>query len=290
MIAERGGERELLFRRRARVLESARRNARPVAAPACRSRRGGRRRSPRRSAPASTSRARRRRGSPRETPRAPCLRASPDRRRQNMKAPDTAHSPGSAARSNTKVSDGSSRMVRSSFMLRGPRVSGSSQIGLASAGNERPPLDFGLAHAPHQQIAVVVDVAAHALLRREPRQVVFGHRREAELLPGVDLHHQMPREAADQLRGADIVEALFLERRGQRPQSRLALGHRHGADHAAEHQPLRRLVFAGLAARRAARRRPAPDRHRSRRARRSAIGFSGGACAISASASAAMPA
>ena len=35
---------------------------------------------------------------------------------QNMKAPDTAHSPGSAARSNTNVSDGSSRMVRSSFM------------------------------------------------------------------------------------------------------------------------------------------------------------------------------
>ena len=36
----------------------------------------------------------------------------------NTKAPDTAHSPGSAARSNTKVSDGSSRMVRSSFTSR----------------------------------------------------------------------------------------------------------------------------------------------------------------------------
>src|SRR6185312_4103124 len=35
---------------------------------------------------------------------------------QKEKAPETAHSPGSAARSNTKVSDGSSRMVRKSFM------------------------------------------------------------------------------------------------------------------------------------------------------------------------------
>src|SRR4051794_37982166 len=36
---------------------------------------------------------------------------------QNTNAPETAHSPGSAARSNTKVSDGSSLMVRGSFSI-----------------------------------------------------------------------------------------------------------------------------------------------------------------------------
>src|SRR6185295_15955916 len=36
---------------------------------------------------------------------------------QNTNAPETAHSPGSAARSNTKVSDGSSLMVRGSFSM-----------------------------------------------------------------------------------------------------------------------------------------------------------------------------
>ena len=83
MIAERGGELELLLRRRDRVLDAGRAEMRDqLLAPACRSRRGGRRRSPRRSAPASTSRARRRRESPSGTPPAPCLRASPDRRRR----------------------------------------------------------------------------------------------------------------------------------------------------------------------------------------------------------------
>ena len=56
----------------------------------------------------------------------------------------------------------------------------------------------------------------------------------------------MAREAADQLRGAGLVEAFFLDRRGQRPQTRLALGHRHGADHAAEHEPVRRLVLRSV--------------------------------------------
>ena len=36
---------------------------------------------------------------------------------QNTNAPETAHSPGSAARSNTNVSDGSSLMVRGSFSM-----------------------------------------------------------------------------------------------------------------------------------------------------------------------------
>ena len=58
----------------------------------------------------------------RGTPRAPCPASFARSASQNTKAPDTAHSPGSAARSNTNVSDGSSRMVRNSFTSRGPRA------------------------------------------------------------------------------------------------------------------------------------------------------------------------
>ena len=58
------------------------------------------------------------------------------------------------------------------------------------------------------------------------------------------MHHQMAREALDQRAGAEIVEAFLLERGRQRMQARLALAHRHGADHGAEHQPVRRLVLA----------------------------------------------
>ena len=174
MIAERGRKRELLLRRRDRVRRCwARRNSRPDAWPACRSRRA------RSSSLASTictsvdqpsdvhaekARAERRARL--------AFAALPDRRRQNTKVPDTAHSPGSAACSNTNVSDGSSRMVRRQFH-RGPRVAGSSQSDVASAATSGAPLDVGLADAAHQQVAVVVDVAAHARLRREPRQIVL---------------------------------------------------------------------------------------------------------------------
>src|SRR5262245_41130231 len=41
---------------------------------------------------------------------------------ENMNAPDTAHSPGEAARSNTNVSDGSSLMVGRSFIDAGRRL------------------------------------------------------------------------------------------------------------------------------------------------------------------------
>ena len=47
--------------------------------------------------------------------------------------PVTAHSPGSAAVSNTKVSDGSSRMVRKSFMIRAQTEAVQGQIRLAVA-------------------------------------------------------------------------------------------------------------------------------------------------------------
>ena len=72
------------------------------------------------------------------------LQARRDRRSQNTNAPDTAHSPGSAARSNTNVSDGSSRMVRSSFTRAALRSRDRARTACASAGDELAPLGSAL--------------------------------------------------------------------------------------------------------------------------------------------------
>src|SRR5205823_9011065 len=101
-------------------------------------------------------------------------------------------------------------MVRMSFMT----LSGSPRLGIEPAwpgqrGDQWPPLDIGPVHPPHQEIAVVVDVATHRLFRSESRQISLGDFLEAVLLPGIDLHHKMAREAADQLRGAGFVEAFI---------------------------------------------------------------------------------
>ena len=82
----------------------------------------GRRRSGR-SAPASTSPMIARRESRCGRPNGLCRSAQPGSRSQKRNAPDTAQSPGSAATSNTNVSDGSRAMVRKSFIAAVLRVS-----------------------------------------------------------------------------------------------------------------------------------------------------------------------
>ncbi len=295
MIAERGGERDFLLRRGARVgRDRARRSAAvKLLRQHDRSPRCDPLRAPRRSAPASTSRAKRRRETRRGTPRAPCLRASPDRASQNMKAPDTAHSPGSAARSNTNVSDGIEPDGAQQFHPRGPRSRDRARTAprARAASGRRVSLAAAGADAPHQEIAIVVDVASHAFFRRQTRQIAFRHLAEAVLVPGIDRHHQMARKALDQPAGTEIVEAFVLQRGRQRPQARLILGHRHGADRGAEHEPVRRFVLRRHPpASRAARRRPARYRREWHQASRNSIGFSGGACTASASPSAVSPA
>ena len=124
MVAERGRERDLLLGRRARGGEIGRTEVLDQALrqqlDGCRAIRLARlddlhQRRPAERVDAEEARAERR---ARLARRAPRTSAS-----ANANAPGTAHSPGSAARSNTNVSDGSSRMVRSSFMraaLRSP--------------------------------------------------------------------------------------------------------------------------------------------------------------------------
>ena len=167
-------------------------------------RRRDRLRSPRRSAPASTSRAT-------ATPRKPLRnaeRALPCSARgsrfQNTNAPDTAHSPGSAAGSNTNVSDGSSRMVRSSFMRAALSSADRSQIGRGERRQQVAARDSTL---PTRRISrsPFSSMSRRSPVSRGSRfEIVLARPRQSRLLPGIDVHHEMPREAFDQLTGAEV--------------------------------------------------------------------------------------
>ena len=120
MIAERGREGDFLLRGGARRGEVGRAE---VARAACRQRLDAAARSASLASTICTSVDQPSEGTPRN-PLRKAARGLPSSASgsasANMNAPDTAHSPGSAARSNTKVSDGSSRMVRKQLHRRGP--------------------------------------------------------------------------------------------------------------------------------------------------------------------------
>ena len=112
-------------------------------------------------------------------------------------------------------------MVRNSFTRAALSSTGSSHDGAASAGQKLLALDLRLAHAADQQIAVVVDVAAHALLGRQPLQIAARHRAEAALLPGIERDHEMARKTFHDVIGHGVGEAFLLQRGDQRIQARL---------------------------------------------------------------------
>src|SRR5215475_5463109 len=62
---------------------------------------------------------------------------------------------------------------------------------LRQRASERVPLDRGRRHAPKEEIAVVVDVAAHAALGRQSGKVILRDCAEPALLPGVDRDHDV---------------------------------------------------------------------------------------------------
>src|SRR4051794_40078368 len=123
---------------------------------------------------------------------------------QNTKAPETAHSPGSAARSKTKVSEGSSLMVRGSF-----NMSASSEFRtarfwiipshLAKRIHETRPIRRPAPGGrPDQQVAVDVDSASLASLAAgKALQIVPRDRFEPALVPSVERGHEMTGEAGD---------------------------------------------------------------------------------------------
>ena len=207
-------------------------------------------------------------------PSAPCLRALSASAFQNTKAPDTAHSPGSAARSNTNVSDGSSRMVRSSFMCAVRRVFGSSHDGAASAGMSCLRSASTLPTRRTSRSPFSSMSRRTPLLARQALQILLRDRAEAVFLPGVDVHHQVAREAFDQLGRRDVGEAFLLQRRRQRVEARARRRSSRpcGSSRRTPASPAAR-PRARPAARRAVRRRPARHRRGSRPASRSRPAF-----------------
>src|SRR5262249_38795812 len=110
---------------------------------------------------------------------------------------------------------------------------------------ERATLGLGLANASDEQIAALVDVAAQAFLRRQAREVFFGDPPKPLPLPGADRDNQRAREALAKGARAEVVEALVLQRRRERPHPRLLVTKGNRADHGAEYQPVRRLTLVG---------------------------------------------
>ena len=148
--------------------------------------------------------------------------------------------------SKTNVSEGSSLMVRSSFMRAGLCCAGSYQDGLAEARQQRLALDVAA-----RPCGAAADRrcrrcrGAGPFSRGKYVEIALGHRAEAALLPGVERDHEIAREAFHHVaRTASSAKpssssAVIC---GLAPGS--AAGHRGGADHGAEHQPGRHLVLA----------------------------------------------
>ena len=96
----------------------------------------------------------------------------------------------------------------------------------------------------HQQIAILIDIAAQTFVARQILHVLFRQGLEPVFLPGIAVHHQMAREAFDQRARRQVGESFFFEGRRQRIESRFRIAHRHHADHPTEHHPVRPLVLA----------------------------------------------
>src|SRR5262249_58940309 len=64
--------------------------------------------------------------------------------------------------------------------------------------------------APHQEIAVFGDVAAHAALGRKPGQIILRDLAKALFLPGIKGDHEMAGEAFHQPAGPEIIQTFPL--------------------------------------------------------------------------------
>ena len=271
MRAQRFRKGDLLFRRRLRALQDpARRTAPRVARPAVPPECGDPPRWRGRSAPVSTSPSDR-------TPRKPlrnAVRSLPvsvaGSRSQKRNAPDTAQSPGSAATSNTNVSDGSSAMVRSSFTGAALRVSDRATTALASAC-ARLPLGLFRADPLHTVGRHCRRCAGWFVVSRASRPRYCCARLSNPSVCQQSKATIRCRAKLSVTSTAPISSKPFLlQRRRERMNARLGVGHRDRADHGAEHQPGRRFHLASrTSASRAARRRPGRRRRGSRPASRS---------------------
>src|SRR5439155_5393461 len=134
---------------------------------------------------------------------------------QNTNAPETAHSPGSAARSKTKVSDGSSLMVRGNFSMSASSEFRTTRLWIIPSGasqriHETAPLRRSTAsRQANQKIAVDIDAPSLAgLAFGQPLQIVPRDRLEATLLPAIERGHEVAGEAFDDRVGIDQFETF----------------------------------------------------------------------------------
>src|SRR6266436_1892242 len=132
---------------------------------------------------------------------------------QNTNAPETAHSPGSAARSKTNVSDGSSRIVRGNFNISassefrtalariipsrlGERIHQTAPVGWRAAGSR-----------PDQEIAVAIEPSALAWRALgQAFQIIPRDCIKTPLVPAIERGHEMAGEALDDRIGVDHLK------------------------------------------------------------------------------------
>ena len=234
MIAERRRRTRLPPRpRRAPPRCRARRTARRAAAPAARPARRGPPRSPRRSAPASTSRATRCRGTPpRNAERALPSSFADVRVPEHERARHRPFAGLGGALEHERVGriepDGAQQLH-----VRGPRGLRIEPGRRGEQRHELPALDLDLAHAPHQQIAVLVDVAAQSLCRAAGAAGIPSRPRAKPYSCQASLCTIRWRaKLSTSAPAVRSVKPSCFERRRQRIEARLAVAHRDRADHA----------------------------------------------------------
>ena len=184
-------------RRRAPPRCRARRNARRAAAPAVRPPRRDPPRSPRRSAPASTSRATRCREMRRGTPSAPCLRASPRPRSRTRTRPTPP-----IRRARRRARTRTCRTDRAGWCAAVSRAR-PARVRIEPGRRAERGISF-LRSTSTLPMRRTSRSPFSSMSRRTPLsrgrrcRYSFATAREAVLLPGVDVHHQVAREALDQ--------------------------------------------------------------------------------------------
>src|SRR5712672_1079645 len=172
---------------------------------------------------------------------------------QNTKAPETAHSPGSAARSNTKVSEGSSLMVRGNFSISASSELRATRLRIIPARlgkriHKRHPVGRSAAgRRADQEVAVDIDAAPLArLVFGKPLQIVARDCLETALLPAVERGHEMTGETLDDGVGIDHLETFAQQRNAWSGLHLLDMGHIGRAQDSAKPQPRRYLVLGAI--------------------------------------------
>src|SRR6185369_6024142 len=169
---------------------------------------------------------------------------------QNTNAPDTAHSPGSAARSKTNVSDGSSLMVRGNLNMSASSEFRTARLRIIPSRlveriHKTGPLGRpGAGWLCDQEVAAKVDSSTLAgLAALKPRKIIACDRLKPALAPQVEGGHEMAGEAADDRVGVEHPKTFVQQRNAGGGLHHFDMGHVRSAQHDAEHQPRRNLVL-----------------------------------------------